>query len=81
MQLIMMTKDDCGSCKLFKPTAKEIAEEFGLEFKTIPNPDIELPYFPYYYILDDGKVVEEWGGVHERKFRSVLKRATKNKDK
>ena len=28
----MLTKDGCGSCKTFKPTAKEIAEEYGYEF-------------------------------------------------
>jgi hypothetical protein len=81
MQLIMMTKDGCGSCQTFKPTAQSIAEEFGLEFKIIPNPTIELPYFPYYYIMSEGQVIEQWGGVHEGKFRLVLKRATKNRDK
>ena len=28
-QIIMMTKDGCGSCKEFKPKAKEIAQELG----------------------------------------------------
>ena len=32
-QIIMMTKDGCGSCKEFKPKAKEIAQELGYEFR------------------------------------------------
>ena len=81
MQIIMMTKDGCGACKTFKPLAKEIADEFGFEFKIIPNPKIELPFFPYFYIMKEGKVLEQWGGVMERKYRSVLKRtAKKHKD-
>ena len=44
-------------------------------FKVIKNPDIELPFFPYYYLMKDGAVVEEWGGGSERKFTKVLDRA------
>ncbi|MEC7987302.1 MAG: hypothetical protein VX278_19180 [Myxococcota bacterium] len=77
MQVIMLTKDGCGSCATFKPLAKEIAEEFGFTFKILPNPKIEGPFFPFYYIMKDGKVIEQWGGVQERKYRSVLKRISK----
>ena len=73
-QVIMMTKDGCGSCKKFKPKAKEIAEELGYKFAVLPNPEIEVPFFPYYYIISEGKVIEKWGGVVERKYRNVLKR-------
>ena len=45
-QVIMMTKDGCGSCTTFKPLAKEIAEEYGYEFKIIPNPKIPNPKIP-----------------------------------
>lgn len=77
MQIIMMTKDGCGSCATFKPIAKEIADEYGYSFKILPNPKIDVPFFPYYYILKDGKIIEQWGGVQERKYRSVLKRTHK----
>ena len=75
MDIIMLTKDGCGACKTFKPLAKEIADELGFTFKVINNPDIEVPFFPYYYIMDEGKVVEQWGGVQERKYRKVLERS------
>ena len=77
-QVIMMTKDGCGSCAQFKPKAKEIAEELGYKFTILPNPEMEIPFFPYYYIMSDGKVIEQWGGVLERKYRNVL---TRTKDK
>ena len=77
----MMTKDGCGSCTTFKPVAKEIAEEFGYEFKIIPNPEVDLPFFPYFYIMDEGEIIQHWGGVQERKYRNVLSRTAKSKDK
>ena len=77
-QIIMMTKDGCGSCKEFKPKAKNIAEELGYEFRVLPNPEIEVPFFPYFYMMFEGKVVEQWGGVVERKFRNVLARNQKS---
>ena len=76
----MMTKDGCGSCATFKPVAKEIAEELGYEFKIIPNPELDVPFFPYFYIMNNGEVVQHWGGVQERKYRNVLKRAVKSKE-
>ena len=79
MQVIMLTKDGCGSCKTFLPTAKEIADELGYTFKTLANPEMEVPFFPYFYIMEDGKVLQQWGGVQERKYRSVLKRTNKQK--
>ena len=75
MQVIMMSKDGCGTCTTFGPVAKQLAEERGVVFKVIKNPDIELPFFPYYYLMKDGAVVEEWGGGSERKFTKVLDRA------
>jgi len=73
-QVIMMTKDGCGACTEFKPKAKEIAEELGYKFAVLPNPEIEVPFFPYYYIMSEGNVIAEWGGVVERKYRNVLTR-------
>ena len=77
MQVIMMSKDGCGTCKTFCPVAKALAEERGFVFKVIKNPDIELPFFPYYYLMRDGAVVEEWGGGSDTKFIRVLDRAVK----
>ena len=77
MQVIMLTKDGCGSCATFKPVAKEVAEEYGFEFKILANPKMDVPFFPYYYIMKDGNIIEHWGGVQERKYRSVLKRTAK----
>ena len=73
-EVIMMTKDGCGSCSSFKPFAKEKAAELGYSFKIINNPKIEVPFFPFYFMMVDGKVVERWGGVSERKYHKVLER-------
>lgn len=77
-QIIMMTKDGCGSCSQFKETAKTIAEELGYTFRILPNPEIEVPFFPYFYLMSEGQIIEQWGGVVERKYRNVL---TRNQEK
>ena len=77
MQVIMMSKDGCGTCTTFGPVAKKLAEERGFEFKVIKNPEIELPFFPYYYLMRDNDIIEEWGGGQDRKFIRVLERALK----
>ena len=73
-EVIMMTKDGCGACGSFKPFAKEKATALGYSFKIINNPKIEIPFFPFYFMMVDGKVVEKWGGVSERKYQKVLER-------
>ena len=73
-QVIMLTKEGCGSCTIFKPIAQKIAEEYGYAFKIIPNPTIEVEFFPYFYIMKEGQILQQWGGVQERKYRNVLKR-------
>ncbi len=78
MQVIMLTQDGCGACKEFLPQAKEIAEELGYTFKTLANPEMEVPFFPYFYLMKDGAVLQQWGGVQERKYRNVLKRSLKS---
>ena len=80
-QVIMMTKDGCGSCTTFKPIAKQIADEFGYEFKIVPNPKVNVPFFPFFFIMDEGKIIQQWGGTQERKYRSVLKRTSKQSQK
>ena len=74
MEIIMLTKDGCGSCKSFKSQAKDIAEELGFTFKVLHNPEINVPFFPYFYMMNDGEVVEQWGGTQVRKYRKVLSR-------
>tara|TARA_Y100001934_G_C12301221_1_gene750014 strand:- start:179 stop:430 length:252 start_codon:yes stop_codon:yes gene_type:complete len=76
-QVIMMSKEGCATCTEFGPVAKKLAEERGFEFKVIKNPEMELPFFPYYYLMHDGNVVEEWGGGSDKKFIRVLDRALK----
>ena len=71
-EVIMMTKDGCGSCSSFKPYAKELANDLGYGFKIINNPQIQVPFFPFYFLMIEGKVVEKWGGVSERKYQKVL---------
>ncbi len=77
-EVIMMSKDGCGTCTEFGPVAKQLAEERGFGFKVIKNPTIELPFFPYYYLMNNGQVVEEWGGGSDKKFIRVLDRALKS---
>ena len=78
MQLIMIKKKGCIPCREFEPIVKKIANESKLDFKTVQQenmPDkIKPPYFPYFYLYDSKKVVDEWGGTSERKLTSVLKR-------
>ena len=74
----MMSKDDCATCKTFGPVAKSLAEERGFGFRVIKNPEMELPFFPYYYLMIDGAVAEEWGGGSDKKFIRVLDRAVKS---
>ena len=75
MQVIMMSKDGCGTCTTFAPVAKQLAQDRGVVFKVIKNPEIELPFFPCYYLMKDGAILEEWGGGSEKKFIRVLDRA------
>ena len=77
-EVIMMSKDDCATCTTFGPVAKSLAEERGFGFRVVKNPDMELPFFPYYYLMVDGAVVEEWGGGSDKKFARVLDRALKS---
>ncbi len=80
MEVIMLTKEGCGSCKTFLPTAKEIAEELGYTFKTLNQPEIEVPFYPYFYIMKEGAILQQWGGVMERTYRNVLSRTQKGTD-
>ena len=36
--------------------------------------EIRPPYFPYFYLYNDGEVIEHWGGTSDRKLEKVLDR-------
>ena len=78
----MIKKHGCGPCKMYEPTIKEIAKKNNLEFRTVQAEDMPEDvcpnYFPYFYLLQDNKVLEGWAGTNERKLNSVLKRHITN---
>ena len=57
------------------------AKEEALSYKSIMREDmpekIQPPYFPFFYLYADNKIIESWGGTSEKKFDSVLKRILK----
>ena len=66
-QVIMMTKDGCGSCTTFKPIAKEIADEYGDRLKVCKvdvdaNPDLPGKFgirgIPTLIVFKAGSAVE-----------------------
>ena len=60
---------------------RQAAKEEVLSYKSIMGEDmpekIQPPYFPFFYLYEDNKIIESWGGTSERKFDSVLKRILK----
>jgi hypothetical protein len=78
MELIMVKKKGCMPCTQFEPFAKAKAQEENLDFRTVMKEDmpekIHPPYFPFFYLYKDDKILESWGGTSEKKFLSVLKR-------
>ena len=61
---------------------KNIAEQNSLEFKTIQAetmPEKMRPkFFPFFYLMEEKKLIDSWGGTHIRKMTSVLKRNIDN---
>ena len=39
----------------------------------MPEP-IRPSFYPYFYLRSGDKVLEEWGGTHERKMETVIQR-------
>ena len=37
--------------------------------------EIRPPYFPYFYLYNNGEVIEQWGGTSDRKMVKVLDRS------
>ena len=65
-------------CVRFEPTVKDFTNKKNLGFRTIQMEDmpedIRPPYFPYFYLREGNKILDEWGGIDERKLESVVKR-------
>lgn len=78
MEIVMIKKQGCGPCKSFEPTVKKEAEKRSLGFRHIMQEDmpeeIRPPYFPYFYLYNEGEVIEHWGGTSDRKLEKVLSR-------
>ena len=79
MEIVMIKKLGCGPCKTFEPIVKAEAEKRSLGFRHVMQEDmpeeIRPPYFPYFYLYNDGEVVEHWGGTSDRKLEKVLDRS------
>jgi len=39
--------------------------------------NIRPPFYPYFYLRSDDKVIDEWGGTNERKMETIIKRNLK----
>ena len=78
IEVVMVKKEGCMPCALFKPTIENYCTEKGINFRTIQAEDmpesIRPEFYPYFYLRSGNKVLEEWGGVNERKMETVLKR-------
>ena len=82
MRIIMIKKDGCIPFKMYEPIVKNVAEQNSLEFKTIQAetmPEKMRPkFFPFFYLMEEKKLIDSWGGTHIRKMTSVLKRNIDN---
>ena len=78
MEIVMVKKQGCMPCTIFKPTREKYALENNIGFRTIQAEDMPEPirpeFYPYFYLRSGGKVLEEWGGTNERKMETVIKR-------
>ena len=78
MEIVMIKQEGCNPCKMFEPTAKKIAQENSLGFRTVMDTDlpenVNLPYFPFFFLYDNGEIKDQWGGTSDRKMESVIKR-------
>tara|TARA_B100000965_G_scaffold51018_1_gene37895 strand:+ start:667 stop:951 length:285 start_codon:yes stop_codon:yes gene_type:complete len=79
MEIVMIKKLGCGPCKTFEPIVKAEAKKRSLGFRHIMQEDmpeeIRPPYFPYFYLYNNGEVIEQWGGTSDRKMVKVLDRS------
>ena len=56
----MIKQEGCSPCKMFEPTAKKIAQDNSLGFRTVMDTDlpenVKLPYFPFFFLYDNGEI-------------------------
>ncbi len=74
----MIKKKGCMPCKVYEPIVKKNAELNKINFRTVQAEDmpekLRPDVFPYFYLMKDKKLLENWAGNNERKMQSVLKR-------
>ena len=77
----MIKKKGCGPCKTFEPIIKGAALKNSLNFRTVQSEDMpenmRPDIFPYFYLMKDSELVENWAGTNIRKMKTVLKRHIK----
>ena len=82
MEIIMIKKKGCGPCKTFEPTIKSFALKNSLSFRTVQAEDmpsnLRPDIFPYFYLMNDKELLENWAGTNTRKMQSVFKRHIKD---
>ena len=78
MEIVMIKKKGCMPCKVYEPIVKKNAELNKINFRTVQAEDmpekLRPDVFPYFYLMKDKKLLENWAGNNERKMQSVLKR-------
>ena len=82
MKIVMIKKTGCNPCKMFEPTIQSMANQNKLEYKSVQaeempenmRPDV----FPYFYLIEDEKMLESWAGTNIRKMSKVLSRHIQN---
>tara|TARA_B100000925_G_scaffold27_1_gene33 strand:+ start:4665 stop:4940 length:276 start_codon:yes stop_codon:yes gene_type:complete len=82
MEIVMIKKKGCMPCKIYQPIVEKVAELNKINFRTVQAEDmpenLRPDIFPYFYLMKDKKLLENWAGNNERKMQSVLKRHIKN---
>ena len=78
----MIKKKGCNPCKMFEPTIKSVANQNQLEYKSVQAEDMpenmRPDLFPYFYLINEEKMLESWAGTNIRKMSTVLSRHIKN---
>lgn len=76
MEIVMIKLEACYSCELFEPVAKKITEDKGVGFKTIKREEMEEGIhpttYPHFLLYNEGKIVEQWGGIIEGKLELII---------
>lgn len=77
----MIKKQGCQPCSQFEPDARRIAEENEVGFKTVMREsmpeEMQPEFYPYFYLMHEGKAIEHWGGTSDRKYERVIQRHLK----